>query len=103
MVMYVRVIEFYMQPEWMIDADRRILEHLHANPPEYVPLVANRLGLHLAFAERRVDRLAQAGLIMPVTNESIFAITRRGRDVLDPEGYDPDERSRSNGSVPADV
>jgi predicted transcriptional regulator len=91
-----------MHPDWIITADLAILEHLQEHPPEYVPLVANRTGLHLKLAERRFDRLEQAGLIMPVTNESIFTITKRGLALVDPEEYDPAD-ARSNGSIPADV
>ena len=91
-----------MHPDWIITADLAILEHLREHPPEYVPLVANRTGLHLKLAERRFARLEQAGLIMPVTNESIFTITKRGLALVDPEEYDPAD-ARSNGSIPADV
>lgn len=74
-----------MQPNWLRSVDVSILEYLERHPPEYVPLVANRLGVHLGYAERRFESLVEAELVRPVTNESIYTITDRGRAVLDPE------------------
>lgn len=74
-----------MQPNWLRSADVSILEYLERHPPEYVPLVANRLGIHLGYAEGRFEALVEAELVRPVTNESIYTITDRGRAVLDPE------------------
>lgn len=69
-------------PAWMQPADERILEHLRDNPPDYVPLVANRLGMHLAYVERRFDQLVEHGLVEPVTPETIYDITERGERYL---------------------
>lgn len=67
---------------WMHPADRRILEYLGEHPPDYVPLVANRLGLNLSHAERRVEVLVDRGLVEPVTEESIYGLTDRGEVLL---------------------
>lgn len=77
-----------MQPNWLRTVDVSILEYLERHPPEYVPLVANRLGVHLGYAERRFESLVEAELVRPVTNESIYTITDRGRAVLDPDGVE---------------
>jgi predicted transcriptional regulator len=66
-------------------ADERILEHYGENPPEYVPLVANRLGIHLGYAESRVEVLVEKGLLRPVSNEVVYTTTEAGERVLDGE------------------
>jgi predicted transcriptional regulator len=71
-----------MRPEWLRTVDERILAYFEANPPDYVPLMANRLNVHLEYAERRVHLLVEHGLLVPVTNERIFTLTERGRRVL---------------------
>jgi predicted transcriptional regulator len=65
--------------------DERILEYFGENPPEYIPLVANRLGVHLQYAEKRVDVLVEKGLLKPVSNEVIYTITEVGERVLEGE------------------
>jgi DNA-binding MarR family transcriptional regulator len=72
--------------EWMHPADDRILRYLEEHPPDYVPLIANRLGMHLGYVERRVDALVDHGLVEPISGESIYAVTDRG------ERYVADER-----------
>ncbi|PSP98450.1 hypothetical protein BRC89_07840 [Halobacteriales archaeon QS_4_70_19] len=63
-------------------ADERILEFFEANPPEYVPIVANRLGIHVRYAERRVETLVEQGLLEPVSNEVIYTTTEAGEQVV---------------------
>lgn len=72
-----------MRPDWLRTADERILRYFEANPPDYVPLMANRLNVHLEYAEGRVALLAERGLLRPVTNERIYTVTDRGRRVLE--------------------
>jgi DNA-binding Lrp family transcriptional regulator len=63
-------------------ADERILEFFGDNPPEYVPIVANRLGIHVRYAERRVERLVDQGLLEPVSKEVIYTTTDAGERVI---------------------
>jgi DNA-binding MarR family transcriptional regulator len=70
------------RPEWAHPADERILQHLVEHPPDYVPLVANRLGMHLGYVERRVDLLVERGLLEPVSGEVIYAVTDDGATYL---------------------
>ena len=63
-------------------ADRAILDELLRAQPDYIPLVANRLGMHLSYVETRCDRLVEFGLIETVTNEVVYAITERGEAYL---------------------
>jgi DNA-binding MarR family transcriptional regulator len=69
-------------PEWTHPADERILQYLDENPPDYVPLIANRLGMHLGYVEKRVETLVKHGLVEPVTGEEIYAVTSRGEEYL---------------------
>lgn len=71
-----------MAGDLLRETDERILEYLDHHPPDYIPLIANRLGVHLGYAERRCERLVEFGLIEPVTNESIYGLTDRGRRYL---------------------
>ncbi|WP_276260466.1 hypothetical protein [Haloglomus litoreum] len=63
-------------------ADERILEFFGNNPPEYVPIVANRLGIHLRYAEQRVEVLVEQGLLRPVSNEVVYTTTEAGERVV---------------------
>ena len=72
-----------MRPDWLRSVDERILRYFEVNPPDYVPLVANRLNVHLEYAEGRVALLVERDLLRPVTNERIYTITDRGRQVLE--------------------
>ena len=72
-----------MQPDWFRTVDERILWYFESNPPDYVPLMANRLNVHLEYAERRVELLAEHGLLEPVTNERIYTTTDDGRRLLE--------------------
>ena len=68
--------------QWTHPADERILRHLQENPPDYVPLVANRLGMHLGYVERRVETLVEHGLVEPVSGEAVYVVTDRGERYL---------------------
>lgn len=81
-----------MRPAWLRTADEQLLQYFVDHPPDYVPLVSNRLGIHLGYAERRVETLVEHGLLEPVTNESIYTITDAGRRALAaPEGEESEE------------
>lgn len=69
----------------MHEADEAILEDLLREQPDYIPLVANRLGMHLAYVEERCDLLTEYGLLGTVTNEVVYAVTDRGEAYLDGE------------------
>ncbi|MFB6205562.1 MAG: hypothetical protein ABEJ05_03410 [Haloglomus sp.] len=69
-------------PQQSHPADERILEFYGDNAPEYVPIVANRLGIHLRYAERRVETLVEQGLLKPVSNEVVYTTTETGEQVL---------------------
>lgn len=71
-----------MTPDPLRPVDRRILEHLRDNPPDYIPLIANRLGMNLSYAERRCEVLIERGLMEPVTNEKIYRLSERGERYL---------------------
>ncbi|PSQ07613.1 hypothetical protein BRC93_16020 [Halobacteriales archaeon QS_5_70_15] len=72
-----------MRPDWLRTADERILRYFEAHPPDYVPLMASRLNVHLDYAEQRVALLVERGLLEPVTNERIYTVTDPGRRVLE--------------------
>ncbi|MEF8777603.1 MAG: hypothetical protein V5A36_01695 [Natronomonas sp.] len=65
-------------PDPLHPADERILSYLSEHPPDYVPIVANRLGMHLRYVERRVDILVDRELLQPVTGEVIYTATEKG-------------------------
>lgn len=69
--------------DWMHPADEDILRELHEEQPEYLPLVANRLGLHLGNVEQRCSVLVERGLVEPVTDEVVYRTTERGVRYLD--------------------
>jgi DNA-binding IclR family transcriptional regulator len=69
-------------PEWTHPADERILQYLQENPPDYVALVANRLGMHLGYVERRVETLVEHGLVEPVSGEVVYVVTDEGERYL---------------------
>jgi DNA-binding MarR family transcriptional regulator len=72
-----------MRPDWLRSADEELLSYFGKHPPDYVPLAANRLGMHLGYAERRVSVLCEHGLLESVTNESIYTVTEAGRRALE--------------------
>lgn len=69
-------------PDWAHPADERIVRYLREHPPDYVPLIANRLGMHLGYVERRVETLVDRGLLEPVTGEVVYSVTDRGERFL---------------------
>lgn len=69
----------------MHEADEAILEDLLREQPDYIPLVANRLGMHVTYVEKRCDLLTEYDLIRTVTNEVVYAVTDRGEAYLDGE------------------
>lgn len=71
------------RPDWLRTVDERILRYFEANPPDYVPLMANRLNVHLGYAERRTSLLVDRGLLEPVTDEPVYTVTDRGRRTLE--------------------
>lgn len=70
------------RPDWLRTVDVEIMLALKRMQPEYIPLVANRLGLHLAYAERRCTLLTEHELIESVTEESIYQATDHGIAIL---------------------
>ena len=64
--------------DWLRRADAAILLYLFREQPTYVPIVAQRLGIHLDYAEDRVERLVDAGFVEPVSAEVVYRITDRG-------------------------
>jgi len=50
-----------MRPDWLRTADERILRYFEVNPPDYVPLMANRLNVHLDYADLHRHRPGPAG------------------------------------------
>lgn len=70
------------RPNWMGPADEEILRELHEQRPDYLPLVANRLGMHLGYVERRCDELVERGLIEAVSGETVYRTTALGRRYL---------------------
>lgn len=71
-----------MRSEDLRPVDLRILKQMDEHEPEYVPLVANRLGLPLGYAERRCERLIEEGLLEPVTNEVVYRPTEEAHRYL---------------------
>lgn len=68
--------------DWTHPADETILRYFAEHPPEYVPLVANRLGMHLGYVEGRVERLVREGFLVAITGEVVYAITDEGERYL---------------------
>jgi DNA-binding Lrp family transcriptional regulator len=56
-------------------ADERILEYLAEHPPDYAPIVATHLGMHLRYVERRIAVLTDRGLLRAVTAEVVYTTT----------------------------
>ena len=66
----------------MRPADERILRQLCEERPDYLALVANRLGMHVRYVERRCGVLVDRGLVEPVSGEVVYRTTERGEQVL---------------------
>ena len=69
--------------EWLRWTDEAILEELREQRLEYVALLANRRGLHLAYAKERCRLLDRRGFIERTTDEVTYRITEKGEDYLD--------------------
>lgn len=70
------------RPNWMRPADEDIIRDLCEERPDYLPLVANRLGMHLGYVERRCEVLVERGLVEPVTGEVVYRTTELGEQFL---------------------
>jgi predicted transcriptional regulator len=68
---------------WMHTADHRILDYLRRERPDYAPLIANRLGMHLKYVEQRIEVLCAYGLLEAISGEVVYCITERGIDYLE--------------------
>lgn len=66
----------------MRPADEEIVRELHAERPDYLALVANRLGMHLGYVERRCAVLVEEGLIEAVSEEAVYRTTELGEQYL---------------------
>lgn len=66
----------------MRPADEEILRALRDQRPDYLALVANRLGMHLGYVERRCEVLVEEGLVEPVSAEAVYRTTDLGRRYL---------------------
>jgi len=66
----------------MRPADEEILSALYESRPDYLALVANRLGMHLGYVERRCDVLVDEGLVEAVTGEAVYRTTELGERYL---------------------
>jgi predicted transcriptional regulator len=64
---------------WMRPADEPILRFLDDAGVEYPAIVANRTGIHTPYVERRLEVLAERGLVEQVSGEVVYRVTERGR------------------------
>jgi predicted ArsR family transcriptional regulator len=67
-----------MATDELRSVDERILAALGESGPDYVPVIATRLGLPSKYAGRRAGILADNGLIEPVDGGAIYRLTERG-------------------------
>ncbi|WP_227356658.1 hypothetical protein [Haladaptatus salinisoli] len=70
------------RPDWMRPVDVDILVALQRTQPEYIPILANRMGMHLPYVERRCELLADGELITAVTGEVVYRLTSDGEALL---------------------
>ncbi|WP_458188450.1 hypothetical protein [Haladaptatus sp. NG-WS-4] len=80
------------RPDWMRPVDIDILLALRRTQPEYIPLLANRLGLHLAYVERRCELLTDHKFMTAMTGEAVYQLTSDGETLLKAES--PPQRER---------
>lgn len=78
---------------WMHSADHRILDYLRRERPDYAPLIANRLGIHLKYVEQRIEVLCAYGLLEAISDEVVYRITDTGVAYLE-GGLDPNTLTR---------
>lgn len=74
-----------MRSDRLRPTDRHILEQLRDHPPDYMALVANRVGMPTGYVERRWQVLLEAGFVEPVTGEPIYRLTDAGERYLETE------------------
>lgn len=67
-----------MSADRLRPSDRRILTYLDEHRPEYIPIIATRLGLPLGHADDRVESLVERGYVTAVTNECLYELTAAG-------------------------
>ena len=70
------------RPNWMRQADEEIVRELREERPDYLALVANRLGMHLGYVERRCEVLVEQGLLEAVSEEAVYRTTDLGERYL---------------------
>lgn len=66
----------------MATCDEAILRDLHTEGIAYIPLVASRCGLHVKYAEARVEVLETNRLLERVSQEPVYRITKLGERYL---------------------
>ncbi|MFC3478941.1 hypothetical protein [Halobacterium litoreum] len=71
------------QPAWSRPADRAIVEFLADRNAEYPAIVANRIGMHAPYVERRCEVLAERGLLEAVSGEVVYRLTDTGERAAD--------------------
>jgi DNA-binding IclR family transcriptional regulator len=71
--------------DWMQSGDETILQGLSTEQAEYLPLVSNRLGIHLGYAERRCEVLVRHGLVERAGDGVTYRLTERGQSYLEGE------------------
>ncbi|QDX41407.1 DUF2250 domain-containing protein [Salarchaeum sp. JOR-1] len=67
--------------------DAAILEFLADDRVEYAAIIANRVGAHTPYVERRCAVLADRGLLEAVTGEVVFRATDAGKRAVRPGGF----------------
>jgi|GEM_PF-1869717 len=59
--------------------DAAILDFLADGRVEYAAIIANRVGAHTPYVEKRCSALAERGLVEAVTGEVVYRVTDEGR------------------------
>ena len=62
--------------------DDQILEYLAAAGADYPALIAANTGQHVTYVERRIEWLADRGLVEAVSGEVVYRSTGAGRDAI---------------------
>lgn len=74
------------RPRWLHPVDEQLLGTLAGEGIEYVPVLAATIGVAPTFADQRVERLVDQGLVEPVSPEPVFRVTADGHEVLSEAG-----------------
>lgn len=69
---------------WMQPCDEAILAFLQDERAEYPAIIANRIGAHTPYVERRCEALASRGYLEAVSGEVVYRITAEGIDAVEP-------------------